>query len=149
MQKRVIKVVSFALAIWYLLCVVGFDVHTCRHSGKSFVLSLVVGVACDDIHPESGCSHDLCCGHSSLAGTKCCTDDIKILSLTGDSRIGGSAHHHHCHCSCLCGHCPVFADMPVSCNLPEDAGVLLKFPAWPSNAYFQDNILSVFSIWRI
>lgn len=148
-QKRIIKVVSFALAIWYLLCVVGFDVHTCCHSGKSFVSSLVVGVTCDDIHPESGCCHDSCCGHHGLAGRKCCTDDIRILSLTGDSRVEGDTHHHHHHCDCLCGHCPVLADISVRYSLSEDQGMPSALPDLPFRAGFPDNIQSVFSVWRI
>lgn len=101
MKRLITKVFAALLVIWYLVGVIGFGVHTCSGSGRSFVVSFVEGTACADIHsedmcgPSSCCSHDhcsdACCGHvvehhqghSSLSTNPCCTNEYQMLELTG------------------------------------------------------------------
>lgn len=148
LRSGLIRAFSAVLAIWYIFCVVGFDVHTCNHSGRSFVASLVAGSSCEDIHP--GCACDCWKHHhgpadSSLSDDMCCTNDIMVLALTGLDRTDES-HHQHSHCSCICGHCPVLADVPCvgsvfrqcrSLTLPHDSRLFLP------------DILDSFSVLRI
>lgn len=101
MKSLIIRVFAALLVVWYLVGVIGFGVHTCSASGRSFVVSFMEGTACADIHseymcsPSSCCSHDhcedSCCRHaedrhhgqSSLSANPCCTNDYQMLELTG------------------------------------------------------------------
>lgn len=149
MQKGIIKVTSSVLAIWYLLCVVGFDVHTCNHSGKSVVASLVAGISCEDMHPE--CCSDSCrtLHEHDIADKPCCTDDIRVLALTGGDREESESHWHHHDCGCSCGHCPILADIPVVSDICAVVQQDVAFPDLCHRHIFSDNIFSVFSVWRI
>ena len=95
MRKVAYKICAVVLLVWYCLSIVGFDIHTCRASQRSFVTTFVTGTTCKDIHPEyhCPCAHHSseedydCCGHQSsgesLTSSSCCTDDFKVLPLTG------------------------------------------------------------------
>ena len=101
MKSLITKVFAALLVVWYLVGVIGFGVHTCSGSGRSFVVSFMEGMACADIHedqmcaPSSCCSHDhdekACCHHEedhlhgqySFAANPCCSNDYQMLELTG------------------------------------------------------------------
>ena len=96
MKKALTSFAAVLLVLWYLLSVIGFDVHTCASSGDTFIATVASGFSCDDIHPEHH-SHKTCkscceCHHheqepdesSASFGVKsCCTDDFQVIALTG------------------------------------------------------------------
>lgn len=114
MRNVFMKISALLLVMWYCMSIIGFDVHTCRESGRSFVTSCIVGTECEDIHPEH--HHDHCCSgcgnHESssegecVSSDECCTDDIQVLVLTGSNTNDGHRHYDECHC----GHCPCIVD---------------------------------------
>lgn len=104
-RKPVISVIAVFVLVIYSVAIVGFDVHTCSHLGRSFVVSLLKGTSCDDIHPESSehlygaaaCHCHDCevaaaeeasstvsehCFSSSYTDS-CCSDACHFLDLTG------------------------------------------------------------------
>ena len=81
------KTASVLVAIWYLIAVVGFDIHNCSDNGRVYIEPLIAGISCDDIHPDTPCG----CGHCHEAGCHChededcCSDTIEYLQLSGDN----------------------------------------------------------------
>ena len=77
-------VAAVLLAAWYLLSVVGLDVHADREHGRTYVVCSLFGGDCDAIHPDHHC-HD--CGAEEgecLSGEDCCSDDFEaVLSVGG------------------------------------------------------------------
>lgn len=127
---------AFALMLWYCVSIIGFDVHTCNGSGRSFVATFIDGLSCEDIH--SGHSHDCCglvhehelpccsddhhcprCGGEKIMATPCCTSDYQVLALTGV--IADDFHRHYDECAC--GNCPciavLFPEVPVMMAVSE------------------------------
>ena len=102
MKGIIIKVLAVVMTVWYSMSIIGFDVHTCSGSGRSFVSTFIEGLTCEEIHPEHSCSHASCCHaehetHSccnhhhhhhhdkelAFAASSCCSDDYQVLQLTG------------------------------------------------------------------
>lgn len=106
MKDRVLRFSALLLVIWYCFSVIGFGIHTCQASERSFVATFISGLTCADIHPEHKCdkglccsyaSHDCggdhahdggCCGHSedddmSVYPASCCSNDYLALVITG------------------------------------------------------------------
>ena len=100
MKGVIIKVLAVVMTIWYSMSIIGFDVHTCSGSGRSFVSTFIEGLTCEDIHPEHSCSHVSCCpsereAHSccdnhhhddkelAFVANSCCSTDYQVLQLTG------------------------------------------------------------------
>ena len=87
------KITAVLLLVWYLMSIIGFDVHTCRGSGDCFIVTFVDGYECEDIHPEHHCLKSSCCSHShsccehedrvSVKAESCCSSDYQVLALTG------------------------------------------------------------------
>lgn len=77
-------VAAVLLALWYLLSVVGLDVHRDLEHGRTYVVCGLTGGDCEAIHPEHHC-HD--CDDSEgecLSGEDCCSDDFEaVLSVGG------------------------------------------------------------------
>ncbi len=129
MKNVVIKILAVALTVWYMMSIIGFDVHTCSDSGRSFITTFIEGLACEDIHPEHSCDetaycteehHECCPGHAedhsdcpfcdgvSLVAKSCCSNDYQVLALTGTSLSESQGQHD----DCACGHCP-YVGFPV------------------------------------
>lgn len=111
MKGLITKVFAALLVGWYLMSIVGFGVHTCNGSGKSFVVAFYEGTSCSDIHPEHACGHTsccpdtsethvyCCCGHDEtsvdehqscsscdgvvITSKSCCSDDYQVLGFAG------------------------------------------------------------------
>ena len=84
MKKIFMKYFAAVLALWYLLGVMGFTVHSCQTTGETFVISLLSGVSCEDVHPGDDCCEDggCSCGHTQKGeSTDCCSNEIEILDL--------------------------------------------------------------------
>lgn len=143
MRNVAYKICAVLLAVWYLMSIIGFGVHTCRGSQRSFLTTFVTGMTCEDIHPQHHCT---CDHHSSEAGHDCCTDDFKVLSLTGvlPSAENDSGFFLH-------GDCVPFHDMYMeSCHhlLSDSEFHLIK--RMPDSGLIQPGDLQpVLGIWRI
>lgn len=92
MKSLITKVFAALLVVWYLVGIIGFGVHTCNGSGKSFIVSFAEGLSCEDVHPEHHCSKGSCCAHlqkccdsgtASLSSKPCCSSEYQVLVLTG------------------------------------------------------------------
>ena len=91
------------LGAWYLASSVGFDIHRDHHCGSVYVVSLLHGISCEDIHPEDaghhchhhGCEsghHDCsCCGNGHETEKPCedCSDELEQLSVLCEAPSGG------------------------------------------------------------
>ena len=99
---------AFLLVVWYCLSIIGFGVHTCSASNRSFITNFISGVACEDVHPAeqckasccSGAKHNKCCGHHSdevvaehhsdgavmVTNETCCHNDYQQIVLTGSGQ---------------------------------------------------------------
>lgn len=111
------RVVAALLTLWYCMSVIGFGIHTCSESGRSFIVTFIEGSACQDIHPEHICDADLCCsaadhaapacscGHDHndqhempcddedgivFKAPSCCSNDYQVLTLTGGGHGEGN-----------------------------------------------------------
>ena len=94
-------VTAVLLAAWYLLSVVGLNVHADREHGRTYVVCSLSGGDCEAIHPEHHCHDHACAGHDCEsaacrpddpahaegeceAGEDCCSDDFEaVLSVGG------------------------------------------------------------------
>lgn len=99
MKDRYVRFSAMLLVLWYCFSVIGFNVHTCKASGRSFVATFVSGLTCADIHPGHVCDKEMCgnghskvcCGHHDEDGAHheclrpagCCSDDHVALTITG------------------------------------------------------------------
>ena len=68
-KERLIRLGACALCLWYILCIVGFDVHECSHSGHSYLATAyAMEEGCLSIHPNHLCCEDEneldCCSDS-------------------------------------------------------------------------------------
>ena len=148
------KVTALLLIVWYSMSIIGFGVHTCSGSGKSFVVTFVEGFACEDIHPEHHCSKGACCSHShashheesqqSVKSKSCCTSDYQVLALTGtvsDDKNGADYQDypvlHISH-----GQYDHLADVFKSRIIIRDSGYI-------SESWRMPDMQAALSVWRI
>lgn len=158
MRNAVRKYCSALLALWYCISVIGFDVHTCKGDGHSFLATVISGMDCSDIHPghecaaeHSHCCHDHdCCSSGSDAdeslSSDCCTDNYQVLLLTGTCPEDSHRHYDECHC----GHCPCIGMASMS---PDIARPLAFASITPPGSFLAGPVprpASVrFGVWRI
>ena len=113
------RIFAAILVIWYSLSIIGFGVHTCSESNRSFLTSFISGISCEDVHPAEVCgkacceteTHNhvcKCCSDHSygvapkaasepvssdapkFAQKKCCSYDYQQIEITGSSQISGT-----------------------------------------------------------
>lgn len=94
MRDIIMKISALLLAVWYCISIVGFDLHVCHRTDRTYVSSFVDGGSCHDIHPEHCCSKGHCTAgsvdpHDHADGPvfksqSCCTDDYKVLTVACD-----------------------------------------------------------------
>ena len=51
MKGLITKIFAALLVGWYMMSIIGFGVHTCSGSGKSFVVAFYEEMTCEEIHP--------------------------------------------------------------------------------------------------
>lgn len=127
MKGLITKVFAALLVGWYLMGIIGFGVHTCSGSGKSFVVAFYEEMTCEEVHPEHGHAHDCCAHHHDtqsepadhgdchfcdglcISAKSCCSNDYLALDLAGtivqdDSRSsdGQSLLQTPCICEMTC-----------------------------------------------
>lgn len=156
MKTAALKISAFLMILWYCFSIIGFDIHTCKGSGETFVATFLSGMTCEDIHPEHRCSEEHCCAaahhsccshcdHDNATWEKdsCCDDDIMVLLLTGnrtddDSRSHGVSYDMY--------YSYVEPYIPVKGAAPHDLQVLYLHPDGLSGT---PGRLSRLQVWRI
>ncbi|MGN0188315.1 MAG: hypothetical protein ACI395_02245 [Candidatus Cryptobacteroides sp.] len=161
MKEKLTQSVALLMLAWYCLCLVGFDVHTCRISGESVLSPLVVSSDCEDLHHHDSHHHHSgmacrCClpdeGHSDceaiVTEDACCSDDILIPELAATESEREEVHSHHGHCTCHCGLCPdgieVGRVLLAASFLPSSVPIPDENPLLPSRVE-----RSAISVWRL
>ena len=148
------------LAVWYLMSIIGFGVHTCIGSQRSYVTAFASEVTCGDIHPEHHCAdsrhcHDEAegndCGHRhrtggvSLDSRTCCSDDFVVLTLTGV--IPSSENDYGDH---QCSPCPFNSGLLSDFRSYSEKSEFHKIMLLPdSGLTMPEDVQSVLGIWRI
>lgn len=156
----VMKISAVLLLIWYSMSIIGFDIHTCCGSGRSFVATFISGLSCDEIHPDHNCDHDhcesdmdcsdACCSHANVNCTinpsSCCKDDFQVLDLTGTA--ANESHRQYNLLTFLYFHSELSQYVESAhifwSGLQSSFSDYLNFK-W----ILLEDVLSVFSIWRI
>lgn len=102
------RIVALLLLVWYSLSIIGFGVHTCSESNRSFLTNFISGVSCSDVHPSELCKvsccsaqkHKKCCSHHAsdegaenhsdgglkVVAKNCCHNDYQQIALTGSGQ---------------------------------------------------------------
>ena len=154
MKGFMTKVTAVLLLIWYSMSIIGFGVHTCSGSGKSFVVSFVEGFSCEDIHPEHHCSKGDCCSHTHsccddegllcLKSNTCCSSDYQVLALTGtvsDEKNSNADTFSFSYCNSFCSE--IFGQDMHCFRLIQHNNMTDSGPGR------MPDIQSVLSVWRI
>ena len=165
MKSKLVKHMSALLAVWYSLSIIGFDVHSCVTTGDSFVSLIVSGITCEDIHPEHTChSHGSCCGgshkHSCCSAhseaedcsaesfkadrSKCCTNDFRILEITGAGQGGESDMMKHIVASAY-----VVAELCTSVPAHKSTDIDAFKYIEPDSGRTEPDAQALLNIWRI
>lgn len=159
MKDRMLRFSALLLVLWYCFSVIGFDVHTCRASGKAFVATFVSGLSCADIHPEHKCDkahchhnktghccsmeHHDCCKGTFFEAESCCSSDHLVLTVTGTASDSESRDIH-----------PIVSDIEI----PSYSGhltasvtskILNHSYVIDYGLFAQGDIQPLLSIWRI
>lgn len=150
------KIISALLALWYCMSIIGFDVHTCSRSGRSFVATFMTGLDCSDIHPDHCCSHSDCCAdhatgnaccssEESISAPSCCTNDFHVLLLTGTSGQEDTRHYD----GCICGH-QICDLMPSEIRTDNSYTAFYRTRSvFEPGLLLTGNVQSFLGIWRI
>lgn len=165
MRSLATKICAALLVGWYLIGVIGFDVHTCSGSGRSFIVSFFEGNACADVHPEHECEADECCGshhnhdagccedHSecpfcdgmSIESKSCCSNDYQMLTLAGTVPVEENGLSEWCSC----GHCGFMISDAIS-HLDFIRPVSNVFWIIPDSGFKKAcDRQAAFGVWRI
>ena len=146
------KICSVLLVLWYLMSVIGFNVHTCHGEGHSFVTTFIEGTACSDIHPDHHCTDthhhsdeaEGCCGSDDQ--DDCCSDEFQVLSVTGLM----SDDNYACSCESSLIDCLYIAHSSSALEQVYLNDYLLKDLYEPESGLAAGyDVQSFFSIWRI
>lgn len=160
MKGLITKIFAVLLVGWYMMSIIGFGVHTCSGSGKSFVVAFFEEMTCEEIHPEHSCdpaaccadeheTHSCCCHHHdgvSVSAKSCCSNDYQVLELTGiltqdDSR---SADEHPSW------HYPCVDIMTCDAGYQTSWKTIIKYSHEPESGHeLLHDRQAVLSVWRI
>lgn len=171
MKGIMMKICAVLLTIWYCMSIIGFDVHTCNGTGRTFVATFAEGLTCADIHPEHRCApgrcgaaqeaecchadcctHSDCCSHQErtcrheISEDSCCSDSYQSILLTGFRAGDDHRHYDECHC----GNCPcMIADYQGSLAVRSFAASHISLHVPDIGDIVPCDPQVVFSVWRI
>ena len=179
MKGIMMKICAVLLAVWYCMSIIGFDVHTCNGTGRTFVATFAEGLTCEDIHPEhhctpgqcrtshdAGCCHEDCCSHSEKTCShetsegSCCGheggSELNSPSCCSDSYqsillTGFRADDDHRHYDeCHCGNCPCVIQEYLCGLTPAGHAASDMHFHIPDPGYIVPcDVQVAFSVWRI
>jgi len=81
------QILSILLCVCYVVSITGIDIHVDGHNGETYVVSVLGGVSCEDIHEDDHCCcgdhHD--CNHSEgiCDESDDCSDSISVINVSG------------------------------------------------------------------
>ncbi|MGN0190928.1 MAG: hypothetical protein ACI39U_04665 [Candidatus Cryptobacteroides sp.] len=158
------KLTAVLMLCAYIAGVSGFDVHSCRASGKDYVVAAIsgmTGLECEDIHPDSQghhCHHSHGChsrcnclphsneGHEKVDENNCCSNTYHALTLSGSGDVQRPGLvcfpvllSPHIHCCLCCRDCRM-----ASTGMMADLGLLDGVPI--AGYSFIGKLFSVFRI---
>ena len=155
MKNVVTSITAMLLVVWYSLSVIGFDVHTCSGSGRTFIATVISGTDCEDIHPGHVKSPCRCCHHNEddtdsdgegIGTRPCCSDDWQMIVLTG---VRTSEEHDHFD-ECSCGVCPCILDLHAEIiHSSIDVYGLRALYKPGSGDFVPLDVQRTYNIWRI
>lgn len=166
------RIFAAILVIWYSLSIIGFGVHTCSESNRSFLTSFITGVSCEDVHPTEACGKaccekesqkhgcKCCCDHSvevipraasepvssnapKFAQKKCCSYDYQQIEITGSGQNAGSESVMMYTCIGCCAPVSSYSINPLFCYKDIQAHAL------PDRGLSVAKLRPLLSIWRI
>ena len=152
MKSFMSKLTAVLMVCAYVVGIAGLDVHSCRASGKDYVVAAITGVAgldCEDIHPESHghhCTHGQRVCECEVEVNDCCSNTYHALTISGsgDGQRISITHFHvpvsiHIHCCLCCKDCRL-----ASTGMLNERGLLTGAPI---DGYdFRGKLFSVFRI---
>ena len=164
MKSFMTKLTAVLMVCAYVVGIAGLDVHSCKASGKDYVVAAISGVnglECEDIHPESHghhCHHGQECHHlceylphsnethEKIDENDCCSNTYHALTVSGsgDGQRSGLNHFPitltpHLHCCSCCKDC-----RRASTGMMSELGLLDGVPI--ANGSFLGKLFSVFRI---
>lgn len=150
MRSMPMKISALALVLWYVVSIIGFGVHTCGASQRSFLTSFVTGMTCEEVHASEShdCEGDHCCSHDheNEEGCEDCEDEYMNLEVTGTPQ--SLENDIHVECQVL----PVLYDVPAIADICTPALNLeiLRIKSLPDSGLIASgDVQSVLGIWRI
>ena len=156
MKKVFTSIAAVLFGLWYLLSVIGFDVHTCTSSGETYIATVASGFSCEDIHPsqhvQESCRSGCTCHHkkpkkeepqSSLGMKSCCSDDFQMILLTG-TPVSGNDNL----LAVFSGQFVILAD-PVDAQRPSELSFVSVFHKPRSWIGLPPDLQASYSVWRI
>ena len=90
MHRFLVKFTAVLMTLFYMVAVGGFDVHSDHESGQVYFRLLSAGISCDAVHPDAPCHHNHTDGCEEEED--CCSDNIFVLSITGDDSSSDDSH---------------------------------------------------------
>ena len=156
MKNVATRIFAFLLVLWYALSIIGFGVHTCSESNRSFLTSFISGDECEKIHPTESCGRACCSHHKShkqeatkdydgdvFTSKTCCSNDYQQIELTGSGQSDASGQ-----------------SLMVASMAATDAFSLFDYNCWVNSKNIQARSLSeqslyvgelrpLLSVWRI
>ena len=165
MKNLGIRIFAFMLVVWYSLSIIGFGVHTCSESNRSFLTNFISGVSCEDIHPTDICSDSCCakpveksackCCHEhqksqdctsdapvKLTSKTCCSNEYQQIDITGSGQSYEADHNLIPICSAIC-YVSSFIDNPLSYSK------LTQVRSLPGQIISMGELRPLLSVWRI
>lgn len=150
MRSMSMKISALALVLWYVICIIGFGVHTCGASQRSFLTSFVTGMTCEEVHSSDShdCEGDHCCSHAHEDEEDCedCEDEYMNLEVTGTPQSSENDINVECQTIPVLYGVPAVADICAPLLNLE----ILRIMSLPDSGLIASgDIQSVLGIWRI
>lgn len=145
MKKALMKISALLLVVWYCLSIIGFDVHTCGETSRSFVHMSFISHSCEDIHDDDHCDshHEEQAEHHHT--DDCCEDEYQVISLTGLR----SDDDHNDFGSCDFTYGPSFMASTNGSSVLYAEVLDSKYPDIPDSGLIVPDVQAFLSTWRI
>lgn len=162
-KSVLIRLMAVLLTMWYSMSIIGFDVHTCSGSDRSFVAGILAGRSCEDIHPEHMCSPSACCadghGHEqaccdnhsdcvfcdgvSVRAKSCCSNDYQVLSIAGTIPLDDQRNSDESGCF------PVAVPYAPNSLSSLDLSISGSYVHEPGSGLCRSDRQAALNVWRI
>lgn len=141
-REIIMKFSAVMVLMMYVLSLGGINVHSCSHTGETFVTFLAGGISCQEIHPShhhhhhEGCH---CCEEHDCDGSDgCCSNDSRMLL------VADADNHHVEHIQA-----PLVAIAAVSAPVCVAASLLHAESSVSYAVPLPDSLRPLFSVMRV